>query len=155
MCRSLIAAAERIAERGLIFEGFLNLAGPCLHLIEQAYILDGDHGLIRERGHQLDLFGRKWLGYFSGDEDHSYDVSLAHERRAKSGSVVADLQRGGTVIFGIGQNVRNVYYPTVQRRSAYDTGAVYRDRILLEVFLKFRREAIGRRRSRQARSASA
>ena len=39
---------EDFRGRGLLLEGVAQLAGPRLHLLEQAHVLDRDHGLIGE-----------------------------------------------------------------------------------------------------------
>ena len=44
-----------------------SLVRACLHLIEQAYVLDRDHRLIGEGGDQLDLFFGERLHNGSGD----------------------------------------------------------------------------------------
>ena len=61
-------AGRKLAERGellrlhqavlrstQIVKGSGKLFRACLHLVEQADVLDGDHSLIREASHQLDL----------------------------------------------------------------------------------------------------
>ena len=46
---------EHIGSSGLLLQGFAELARACLHLVEQAYVLDGDHCLVGKGLGQLDL----------------------------------------------------------------------------------------------------
>src|SRR5215510_10224582 len=79
------------ADRGLIFERLLYLSRASLHLLEQPYVLDGDHRLVSEGRYQLDLLVCKRLHNRSGDDDHPYRTSLSQERNAKNCSVAAKL----------------------------------------------------------------
>src|SRR6516225_2412928 len=76
----------------LLLEGFLEIARPGLHLVEQARVLDGDHGLVGEGLGQRDLlFGkRKNLGatenkrpdnFLLTHQGHSENRSVAHPSR--------------------------------------------------------------------------
>src|SRR5262249_20320003 len=47
--------AEHLADRSLIFQRFLQLARPRLHLFEQPGVLDGNYGLVGEGLEQFDL----------------------------------------------------------------------------------------------------
>ncbi len=41
--------AENVCTSGLVGQRLLQLVGLGLHLIEQPYVLDGDHGLVGKR----------------------------------------------------------------------------------------------------------
>ncbi len=47
--------AEHFRSGGLLLQGFAQFTAARLHLVEQANVLDGDHGLVSEGGYQLDL----------------------------------------------------------------------------------------------------
>jgi len=51
--------------------------GARLHLIEQADILDRDHGLVGEGLHQLDMMIGKRTGLCSGRADHADRLPVA------------------------------------------------------------------------------
>ena len=63
------------------------------HLFKQTNILDRDHRLVGEGGDQLDLLLRVGLRHRLGHEDYADDGSIAHQRRAESRPVAADLLR--------------------------------------------------------------
>jgi hypothetical protein len=44
-----------------IFDGLGKLARPRLYFLKKSGVLDGDHCLVGEGGHKLNLFAREWL----------------------------------------------------------------------------------------------
>ena len=72
--------AEHLAGRSLVFERLLQLALARLLLLEQPRVLDGDDGLVGERGGECDLGGCKRLGSLSDEFDDPDRLIVAHER---------------------------------------------------------------------------
>ena len=58
-----------LSERLQFVDRLRQLAGACLHLFEQPRILDGNDGLVGERGHQLDLLVGKWFHLGTADRE--------------------------------------------------------------------------------------
>ena len=46
---------QNLRRRGLLLQQLLEVAGACLHFVEQAYVLDRDHRLIGEGRDEVDL----------------------------------------------------------------------------------------------------
>jgi hypothetical protein len=76
---------EHVARRGLIFERFLQLRSPRLHLLEKADIVDGDHRLVGEGFQERDLLLGKRLHGVAPEKDGSKGTFAAHERHAEDG----------------------------------------------------------------------
>src|SRR6266545_7005260 len=62
---------EDLAGRRLLLERDPQLAVPRLQLREQADVLDGDDGLVREGLHELDLRSREGLHFASAASDRA------------------------------------------------------------------------------------
>ena len=67
---------EDLAGGGLLLEGLGEVAVPGLELLEEAHVLDGDHGLIRERLQEPDLLLGKRPDLHSADENGADGGSL-------------------------------------------------------------------------------
>jgi len=83
-------AAIMIRPMGLLGDKYLDLLdgspklpGPRLQLLEEADVLDGDHGLIGERSDELDLFLRERAHFRSANQNGPNGDALAQQRRAK------------------------------------------------------------------------
>ena len=111
---------EHVAYGGLIFERLLQL-------VEEAGILDCDHSLVGKGSDQLDLFLSKRLRRGLGHKDHPGDIALAQERGAERSSVVADLLSPTPGILRVGQHIRHVNHPRLQRCSSGDAASLRPD----------------------------
>jgi hypothetical protein len=69
--------AQDIGAAGLVGEGFREIAGALLDLVEQTHILDRDHGLVGEGGDEIDLLLRERLDPLAGQYDHPDRFVLA------------------------------------------------------------------------------
>ena len=93
--------SQHVRGGGLLLQRFAQL-------VEQPDIFYGDHGLIGEGRHQLDLFRRKWVRHALADEDHPYHVSFAQQWRADRGAVARHLLCLAPGIIGISKYVGDV-----------------------------------------------
>src|SRR5262249_47525193 len=102
-----------------MFERLGQLAGARLHLLEQPYVLHGDHRLVCERLDQLDLLVGERLYGIARESDHPDRGSLAHQRYAEQ-RAAADFLRAGELIVRIGLGIDNMHGPTFKQGSAHD-----------------------------------
>ena len=75
---------EHVARRRLLLERFGQLAGARLHLLEQPHVLDGDHRLVGEGLHQLDLLVAERPAPRRGQcTSTPIGLALAHQRNGE------------------------------------------------------------------------
>ncbi|HSF93289.1 MAG TPA: hypothetical protein VLA51_13960, partial [Paracoccaceae bacterium] len=55
----------------------------CLSFIEEAYVLDGDHGLIAERLGDRDLFSVKGAGRIAHEHQHAKALLAPQQRQSQ------------------------------------------------------------------------
>ena len=82
---------EHVCGGGLLLQRFRKIVGARLHFVEQPHVLDGDHGLVGEGGHQLDLLVVERLDAAARQRDDADRLALAHQRHAEHRAHVADL----------------------------------------------------------------
>jgi hypothetical protein len=128
----------------LVLACFRKLTAFLMYFIEQMDILNGNHRLIGECRHKLDLLVRKRLRDCSCNKDHSFGMSLAQERNAKRRSKTANPLGIMAGVFRIRQDVGKVNHSAFKGGPSHDTPSIHRNRVLFNVFLKFSREAIPR-----------
>ncbi len=80
-----------IAERPKLFDRFRKLFGSHLHLVEQANVLDGDHGLVGENCDKLDLLGSERPRYVAGHRHHADAISISQKRDGQNRAIVGEL----------------------------------------------------------------
>ena len=111
-------AGGELAERGELFglhepvlrlaqivERLLELARARLNFVEQADVLDRNHGLIGEGFEKLDLpFVERTHG-LPRDDEPANRLAAAHQRRRKQRPVVAAGLVAGLRVFGVGENI--------------------------------------------------
>ena len=80
-----------LAERAQLFDRLRQLGGAGAQLVEQAHVLDGDHGLVGEAREQFDLLVREWPHGRPVERDDADDVALLEHRhgdiRARTGEL--------------------------------------------------------------------
>ena len=118
---------EHPADRGLIVERLLHLASTRLHLVEQPHILDRDHRLVSECGHQLDLLVGERPRHRTDQDDYPNRRFLAHQRDPEPGANGCDLLSRQEGIFGVGQNVGNVDRAPLVQSAPCERPAATRD----------------------------
>ena len=90
-----------LAERPKLAHRASEILGPGFEFLEQPHVLDGDHRLVGERGHQLDLLGGERLHPGSCQRHHADDTSLPKQGNSQHGAVAADLLRLVKRVLGI------------------------------------------------------
>ncbi len=82
-------------ELRLVLAGQFELAALVLDLVEQAYILDRDHRLVGEGGHQLDLPVGERPHHGARQRQHADRDALAQQRNAEQRAERAELLASG------------------------------------------------------------
>ena len=91
-----------------IVDGLCKLARPCLHLFEKARVLDRNHSLIGEGGHELDLLVTKGL-YYSAHQHNDADLVAATEQRhTEQAAELTSALRFAESILGICEHIRDL-----------------------------------------------
>ena len=98
--------------------GDLELAALLLDLGEQADVLDGDHRLVGEHRHQLDLLGTERLDAVARQAHHARQLAIAHHRHAQHGADIADAGDVLGAIGRVGQRIGHGYRRVAQRHAA-------------------------------------
>ena len=74
---------QHVGGCGLMLQRFAQVGGFRLHLFEQAGVLDGDHRLVGEGLHQIDLALGERAGLRSRQYQHAFDIVVPEHRHAK------------------------------------------------------------------------
>src|SRR5262245_1915200 len=142
---------QHLCRCSLVFERLLQLSGaglqlilPRLHFLKQPRVLDGHDGLIGEGLYKLDLLDCKWLRRRSTD-GHGPDAASLSEQRDAELRAVATKWLGSVTVFRIGEHVRNVYNPALQRDTSRDSISAGGNRMLPHVFFQLRRVSVASR----------
>src|SRR5262249_4456688 len=135
---------EHIGGGGLLVQRPAQLARARLHLVEQPHVLDRDHRLIGERGHQLDLLVGKWAHRASHQHDHANRLAFTQQRNTEHRTVVADLRWLYKLVFRIGENVGYLNDSAFKRGSAGDSSSTQLDWIVPHILHKSLSENIRR-----------
>ena len=85
--RELLGLDEAVLRGPQILKRSLQVACLGADFVEQADILDGDHGLICEGPEELDLLFAEGPHLEASDHDHSDRLFVAHQRRRGHGTV--------------------------------------------------------------------
>ena len=116
--------AEHVRGRGLVLERLGQLARARLDLLEQPDVLDCDHGLVRERADEVDLLLGERPDLRAGQDDDPEQGAFAQERKAEDGALPADLLPVRTLELGVGEHVRHMNGPLLERNAAEHRVAV-------------------------------
>ena len=107
-----------LAQRPQLRDRTGQLAGARLHLVEQAHVLDRDHGLVGEGRDQLDLFVRERPDDVARQYDHADHRAAAQERHPEHGPESAFRLRLGPSVLRILEDVGDVHRPAFERGTA-------------------------------------
>ena len=99
---------KQVRGRGLLLQRFGELSRALLLRLEQAHVLDGDHRLIAEGGHQFDLLFGKGTGLFAHQDDNADGGAFSRQRDAQSGPEARNALSGAELILRISLDIRNV-----------------------------------------------
>src|SRR5262249_47692307 len=78
---------EDVGAAGLVGESLGKITRSCLHLLEQADIADGDHGLVGKGLQQGDLLVAEPVHLFAAKRDRAEALTLAQQRYAQNRAV--------------------------------------------------------------------
>ena len=91
---------------------------PCLlGLVEQAHVLDGNHGLIGEGLQKRDLLVREWSRFSAADTDYADRISLAHQGNGQGAAEPSRSSSGTNDIIRVLENVGDRDNAPSQNRS--------------------------------------
>ncbi len=108
---------QHVRRRRLLLQRLAQFGGARLHLVEQADILDGDHGLVGEGLDKLDLAIRERADFRPGQGEDADRLTLAHERHAQDRREATEFRDLGELMLGVLRGVRNVDHRLFQRRA--------------------------------------
>ena len=74
---------EHVGGRGLLGERLLDLPGARLHLVEQANVLDRNHGLVGESSHHLHLARREGERLGMHKPENAFHLAVANQGRSE------------------------------------------------------------------------
>ena len=100
--------------------GLLKLSVLFLDFVEQPYVLDRNHCLVRERFHQLNLLLGEGPGLLSLQGENPNHGPLPHQWHTKPSSDADKLLQPRAVVFGIGDDVWDVGRAAVKNGTAED-----------------------------------
>ena len=109
---------QNLRGRRLLLQGFGEIVGARLHLVEQPHVLNRDHRLVGKGGDQLDLPFRKWPHGGPLQIDHTDRCSFAQHRNTEHCVDAADLCRPAKGVLRIGQDVGNLNDLAFQKRPS-------------------------------------
>ena len=134
----LADAAQDLAGRGLALQELTQFRGASLQDLEQAHVLDRDHGLVGEGAHQLDVFLLERLHVLSVQCQYAHDLVAFEHRYAEQGAHTSEFHGGQSrtvtraidVVGGV-EALNGLAFPRRGTRHAF--GATHRQRIRLEI----------------------
>src|SRR5262249_3813348 len=117
--------------RCLLLQRLAQLARALLLGLEQAYILDGDHGLVGERTQQFDLLVGEGTHCLATEHDHADGRSFPQQRDAQQRMQLAEPNRLSEGELGVGCDVRDLNSFAVCDNAADDRSTPELDRMTL------------------------
>ena len=102
------------AERPQLLDRARQVARPGLELLQQTDVFDGDHGLVREGGHQLDLPVREFPHLGPPQDDGADQLPLSQHGNAQHRPEAADLLEVGLLVLGIGEDIGYLHRPVTE-----------------------------------------
>src|SRR5262249_47201948 len=132
--------AKLVAHAGdelrLVLVRLCELATLVLDFVEQPHVLDRDHRLVGEGGHQLDLLVGKWAHGASHQHDHANRLAFTQQRNTEHRTVVADFRWLYKLVFRIGENVGYLNDSAFKRGPAGDSSSSQLDWIVPHILDK-------------------
>src|SRR5262249_29426091 len=116
-----------------------------LDLIEQSDVLDGNHGLVGECGHQLDFLVGERLYTLARESDDTDGHILAQQGYAQYTPSLSELICFGHVVFRVSSYIRDLDNPAFEQSSGGDSPTARGIRqILNERLILGREPTVGR-----------
>src|SRR5262249_15943492 len=138
--------AKLVAHAGdelrLVLVRLCELATLVLDFVEQPHVLDRDHRLVGEGGHQLDLLVGKWADGAFNQHDHANRLAFTQQRNTEHRTVVADFRWLFKLVFRIGENVGYLNDSAFKRGPAGDSSSSQLDWIVPHILDKRRRVTV-------------
>src|SRR5262245_58492169 len=100
--------AQDLGCRRLLLKRRAELTRSRLYLLKQPSVLDGNHCLVGEGRHQLDLLFCEWLNGLAQQHDDADLVTVPEQGHSQDGSETASALRLIKCIVGISENVANL-----------------------------------------------
>src|SRR6516165_2156665 len=122
ICRGSSDHAEDLACRGLLLQRLAKISGALTQLVEQARILDGDDGLIREGLDQRELLGGEGSNLRPPHRNRANEDTFATHRHAKKRPDTATFRSlgvNGTPV-RIGLRIADLYCPILNSYAPDD-----------------------------------
>jgi hypothetical protein len=125
-----------------VFQRFAQVASTRLYFVEQPHILDRDHRLVGEGGHQVNLILRKRSHRGSYQRDHTDRGVLSQERHTKHGAEMTKPHSFRQSVFRISVNIGDVNDPGLESSSPRQRSSSDRNWMLFEILFEFARVAV-------------
>ena len=127
---------QHVGGRGLLLQRLRQIARPRLHLVEQAHVLDGDHGLIGEGLEEVDLALGEWASLPTCDHEYADNGIVAlhrdSQRRAKVKAGASEARRYLRIDVRIIEQVGNAMHLAGPDHALGSRAAARPDRAALE-----------------------
>ena len=115
----------------------LDLPGARLHLVEQANVLDRDHGLVGKSSHHLHLARHERHRLGMHQPENALNFAVANEWSAEQCAIVANLRPGAVTVVGVGGHVGDMHRLPGHRHTSNEGILAGRSGIGVNVFPKF------------------
>jgi hypothetical protein len=119
------------------------LAGTGLNLLEQPDVASGNHCLVGERCHQLDLPVGKGLDLGAEEHEHTDGYAIAQQRNANQAAVPTEPLRVASRILRISERVGYVNRNAVERSTTGHRAPVQVRGMARDIFGVFRVGVVG------------
>ena len=106
--------AQDLARRGLLFQGLGEVAIAGFQFLEQAYVLDGDHGLVGEGLQQANLPLGEFARHGAYHHDGADHLPFTHHGNAHSAAESAPLRRAFLLVCGVGEHILDLHRLALQ-----------------------------------------
>src|SRR5260370_40017857 len=118
------------------------LARAILYFVEQADVLDGDHGLVGKRGSELDLLGIEWIDHRARQGQHADEGPLTKQRNTEQGAGWPHVRRPDESEFQIGLGIGHVDDDVFQCSAPDQRSSPGLERNLCQKFLVIFRKSV-------------
>src|SRR6516162_1990469 len=128
-------------ELRFVFARLFDLPAFFLNFLEQADVLDGDHGLVGKRRHQFDLLLGERPHLASHQCDDAGRRTFAQHRHTQQRADIGSLNKFGLVV-GIYRHIGDLNRRTFHYRSAYNRRPAAGNWVLGDILFEFRWESV-------------
>ena len=136
--------AQDLTDCSLLLQRLGEIVGALLNVLEQSNVLDGNHRLVGESGHQIDLLLAEWVHLVAGERKDADRRPVTQERHAEDGSEPKCPLIASRTVFGIGQHVGDMNDLALQRDAPNRATAARSLRVVERVLPGLARKSVGR-----------